>query len=67
MIEVWPLYATVSAYALKTFASPALSCFYLSNWFCKKPQDLLNLAFPQLEQFVNTHKGYLQLLNEKDF
>ena len=33
--------------------------------FVGMPPDWLNLAFPQLEQFVNAHKDCLQLLQEK--
>ena len=33
--------------------------------FVCKPQDLLNIAFSQLEKFANTHKNNLQVLKEK--
>ena len=60
------LYADVAAYGVNTFASPALSDLSpFESVFVHKPPDLLNLAFPPLEQFSSLHKDYLQLLKEK--
>ena len=37
----------------------------LEMGFVRKSPDLLNIAFPALEHFANTNKGYLKLLKEK--
>ena len=64
--DIWSLYTAAVAYAMNIFASPVLSGFSsLGLVFVCKSRDLLNLACSPLEQFVNSHKDYLQLLKEK--
>ena len=47
---MWPLYVDVAAYAVNTFAAPAILGFSpFELVFVCKPPDVLNLALPLLE------------------
>ena len=59
----WPLYATVSAYAMNTFASMALqglSPFELV--FARKPQQLTSFELPKLTSFPVEYREFFRLL-----
>ena len=63
---MFPLYTAVTVYAMDAIGSAVFSCpspFKLVL-LCR-PSDILNLSFPPLQQFLNLHKDYLQLLKER--
>ena len=64
--ETWLSYAFTAACAINTFSS-IISFFlqFVEIVFVHKPQDLPNLTFQPLEQFLHSHNDYLQLLKEK--
>ena len=49
--QMWPLFATTTAYAMNTFASEALSGFSpFQLIFLRDPPDLTSLAFPKIDK-----------------
>ena len=62
--QMWPLFATTTAYAMNTFASEALSGFSpFQLVFLSDPQDLTSLSFPKIDIIlVNYHEYYNLLL-----
>ena len=62
--QMWPLFATTTAYAMNTFASEALSGFSpFQLIFLRDPPDLTSLLFPKINIIpVNYHKYYNLLL-----
>ena len=63
-VQMWPLFATTTAYAMKTFASEALSGFSpFQLVFLRDPPDLTSLSFPKIDTIpVNYHEYYNLLL-----
>ena len=62
----WPLYASVSAYAMNTFASTALqglSPFELV--FARKPRHLSSFKIPKITSFPNEYREFFSLLLER--
>ena len=61
---MWPLFATMAAYAMNTFASKALSGFLpFQLLFLRDPPDLTSLSFPKIDTItVNYHEYYNLLL-----
>ena len=62
----WPLYATISAYAMNTFTSNALqglSPFELV--FARKPHQLTSLEMPKLNTIEPEYREFFKLLMEK--
>ena len=62
----WPLYATISMYAMNTFASNALqglSPFELV--FARKPHQLTSLEMPKLNTIEPEYREFFKLLMEK--
>ena len=62
--QMWPLFATTTAYAMNTFASQALSSFSpFQLVFLQDPPDLTSLSFPKIDTIpVNYHECYNLLL-----
>ena len=62
--QMWPLFATATAYAMNTFASEALSSFLpFQLVFLRDPPDLTSLSFPKIDTIpVNYHEYYNLLL-----
>ena len=62
--QMWPLFATTTAYAMNTFASEALSGFSpFQLVFLRDPPDLTSLSFPKIDTIsVNYHEYYNLLL-----
>ena len=62
--QMWPLFATITAYAVNTFASEALSSFSpFQLIFLRELPDLISLSFPKIDTIpVNYHKYYNLLL-----
>ena len=62
--QMWPLFATTTAYAMNTFASEALSGFSpFQLVFLRDPPDLTSLPFPKIDTIpVNYHEYYNLLL-----
>ena len=62
--QMWPLFATMAAYAMNTFASEALSGFSpLQLVFLRDPPDLTSLSFPKIDTIpVNYHEYHNLLL-----
>ena len=62
--QMWPLFATMAAYAMNTFASEALSGFLpFQLVFLRDPPDLTSLSFPKIDIIpVNYHEYYNLLL-----
>ena len=62
--QMWPLFATTTAYAMNTFASEALSSFSpFQLIFLRDPPDLTSLSFPKIDTIpVNNCKHYNLLL-----
>ena len=61
--QMWPLFATTSAYTMNTFASEALSG--LSPFqlvFLRDPPDLTSLSFPKIDTIPVKHREYYNLL-----
>ena len=64
--DMWPLYASVAAYAMNTFASEALAGISPYELvFLRKPPDLLNLTMPDFTQYSPSIRTYLATLIEK--
>ena len=62
----WPLYATISVYAMNTFASNALqgpSPFELV--FARKPRQLTSFEMPKLNTIKPEYREFFKLLMEK--
>ena len=62
----WPLYASVSAYAMNTFASTALqglSPFELV--FARKPRHLTSFEIPKITSFPGEYREFFTLLIER--
>ena len=61
--QMWPLFATTAAYAMKTFASEALSGFSpFQLVFLRDPPDLTSLSFPKIDTIPVHYCGYYNLL-----
>ena len=61
--QMWPLFATVAAYAMNTFASEALSGFsQFQLVFLRDPPDLTSLSFPKIDAISVKHREYYNLL-----
>ena len=62
--QMWPLFATTTAYAMNTFVSEALSGFSpFQLVFLRDPPDLTSLSFPKIDTIpVNYHEYYNLLL-----
>ena len=62
--QMWPLFATTTAYAMNTFASEALSSFSpFQLVFLRDLPDLTSLSFPKINTIpVNYHEYYNLLL-----
>ena len=62
--QMWPLFATTTAYAMNTFASEVLSGFSLFQLvFLRDPPDFTSLSFPKIDTIlVNYHEYYNLLL-----
>ena len=62
--QMWPLFATTTAYAMNMFASEALSGFSpFQLVFLRDPTDLTSLSFPKTNTIpVNYHEYYNLLL-----
>ena len=58
--QMWPLFATTAAYAVKTFALEALGSFSpFQLVFLRDLPDLTSLSFPKIDTIpVNYHKYY---------
>ena len=61
--QMWPLFATMAAYAMNTFASEALSGFSpFQLVFLRDPPDLASLSFPKIDTIPVKHREYYNLL-----
>ena len=63
---MWPLFATIAAYAVNTFASEALtrlSPFQLV--FLSDPPDLTSLSFPKIDTIPVKYRGYYNIVTSK--
>ena len=62
--QMWPLFTSIAAYAMNTFASEALSGFSpFQLVFLRDPPDLTSLSFSKIDTIpVNYHKYYNLLL-----
>ena len=61
--QMWPLFATTTAYAMNTFASEALSGFSpFQLVFLRDPPDLTSLSFPKIDTIPVKHREYYNLL-----
>ena len=61
--QMWPLFATKAADAMKTFASEALSGFSpFQLVFLRDPPDLTSLSFPKIDTILVKHREYYNLL-----
>ena len=61
--QMWPLFATMAAYAMNTFASEALSGFSpFQLVFLRDPPDLTSLSFPKIDSIPVKHREYYNLL-----
>ena len=59
----WPLYASVAAYAMNTFASKALQGLTLFELvFVRKPRDLSSVQFKPLAEYPVELRSYVELL-----
>ena len=60
---MWPLFATTAAYAIKTFASEALSGFSpFQLVFLRDVPDLTSLSFPKIDTIPVNYREYYNLL-----
>ena len=60
---MWPLFATIAAYAMNTFASEALNGFSPFRLvFVIDPPDLMSLSFPKIDTIPITFREYYNLL-----
>ena len=61
--QMWPLFATTTAYAMNMFASEALSGFSpFQIVFLRDPPDLTNLSFPKINTIPANYCEYYNLL-----
>ena len=61
--QMWPLFATTTAYVMNTFASEALSGFSpFQLVFLRDPPDLTSLSFPKIDTIPVNHCKYYNLL-----
>ena len=61
--QMWPLFATTSAYAMNTFASEPLNGFSLFQLlFVCDPPDLTSLSFPKIDTIPVMYREYYNLL-----
>ena len=61
--QMWPLFATTTAYAMNTFASEALSGFSpFQLVFLRDPLDLTSLSFPKIDTIPINYREYYNLL-----
>ena len=61
--QMWPLFATMAAYAMNTFASEALSGFSpFQLVFLRDPPNLTSLSFPKIDTILVKHREYYNLL-----
>ena len=64
--QMWPLFATMAAYAMNTFASEALSGFSpFQLVFLRDPPDLTSPSFPKIDTIPVKHREYYNLLLER--
>ena len=64
--QMWPLFATMAAYAMNTFASEALSEFSpFQLVFLRDPPNLTSLSFPKIDTILVKHKRILQFIISK--
>ena len=60
---MWPLFGTITAYAINTFASEALSGFSpFQLVFLRDPPDLTSLSFPKIDTIPVNYYEYYNLL-----
>ena len=65
--QIWPLFATMPAYAMNTFASEALNGFSpFQLVFVHDPLDLTSLSLPKIDTIPVTHREYYNLLLAQD-
>ena len=61
--QIWPLFATTTAYAMNTFASEALNGFSpFQLVFLRDPSDLTSLSFPKIDTIPVNYPKYYNLL-----
>ena len=61
--QMWPLFATIAAYAMNTFASKALSSFLpFQLVFVRDPPDLTSLSIPKIDTIPVNYCEYYNLL-----
>ena len=61
--QMWPLFVTTAAYAIKTFASEALNGFSpFQLVFVHDPPDLTSLSFPKIDMIPVMCREYYNLL-----
>ena len=61
--QMWPLFATTTAYAMNTFVSEALSSFSpFQLVFLRDPLDLTSLSFPKIDTIPVNYCEYYNLL-----
>ena len=61
--QMWPLFATMAAYAMNTFASEALSGFSpFQLVFLRDPPHLTSLSFPNIDTILVKYREYYNLL-----
>ena len=64
--STWPLYASVTAYAMNTFASKALQGFSpFELVFARKPHDLTSVQFKPLSKYAIPLREYVELLMKR--
>ena len=60
---MWPLFATMAAYAMNTFASEELNGFSPFHLvFVRDPPDLTSLSFPKIDTIPAAYREYYNLL-----
>ena len=61
--QMWPLFATMAAYAMNTFVSEALNGFFpFQLVFVHDPLDLTSLSFPKIDTIPVMYREYYNLL-----
>ena len=61
--QMWPLFATTTAYAMNTIASEVLSCFSpFQLIFLRDPPDLTSFSFPKSNTIPVNYCEYYNLL-----
>ena len=61
--QMWPLFATITAYAMNIFASEALSSFSpFQLVFLRDPPDLTSLSFSKTDTIPVNYREYYNLL-----